>query len=130
MWTRHDLESAFEKAMPYMMGFIAFLMVIFVPLSLSTYSSINSKEAQAVLSGAQAHLMATNMFKEMAAVEKRLSNLESKRLLPGPRGPPGARGDTGPLGPPGRQGMDGRKGEEGEHFDSCYYIINPTKFGL
>ena len=117
MWTRHDLESAFEKAMPYMMGFIAFLMVIFVPLSLSTYSSINSKEAQAVLSGAQAQLVATTLHREMVAVEKKLSKLEKQRLLPGPRGPPGARGDTGPLGPPGRLGMDGRKGEEGELFD-------------
>ena len=43
MPSRQDIESAFEQAMPYTMAFIAFLMIIFVPLSISTYTTINTK---------------------------------------------------------------------------------------
>jgi len=115
MPSRQDIESAFEQAMPYTMAFIAFLMIIFVPLSISTYTTINTKEARAILSGDQAHQAAITLHKELKSVENRLNKVEEKALKGGARGPQGQKGEKGSQSPPypGRKGDQGEKGERG-----------------
>lgn len=49
-----------------------------------------------------------------AALEARLSEVEARAPVPGPKGDPGERGERGERGPHGERGENGEKGDPGE----------------
>jgi len=105
--SRQDIERHFERALPFLVGCLSVLVALLLPLVISTYIQINSKEAQDALRG--------NVMKTLSAsnqhFKERLQKIETKKTI---KGSNGEKGDTGEDGSKGSRGDAGRKGEKGD----------------
>jgi len=105
--SRQDIERHFERALPFLVGCLSVLVALLLPLVISTYIQISSKDAQDALRG--------NVMKALTAsnqqIKDRLHKAEIKKSI---KGSAGEKGDKGEIGARGLTGQIGRKGEMGE----------------
>jgi len=105
----HRIEQSLEKGLPLLVAVLALMVAILLPLAISTYIQISTKDAQDALKG--------NVRDSFNVMNKnfisRLRRVENKQLRAGPKGSKGDKGDNGPIGIPGPS-INGRKGEKGD----------------
>jgi len=108
-WQR--IEQNLEKGLPLLVAFLALMVAILLPLAISTYIQISTKDAQDALGG--------NVRDSIISMKKnydsRFRRVESKQLRAGPKGSKGDKGGIGQTGMPGviREGRKGEKGDPG-----------------
>jgi len=106
--SRQDIERHFERALPFLVGCLSVLVALLLPLVISTYIQINTKDAQQALRG--------NVMKALTESHKRINkaiqDAEMKESKPGPKGD---KGQAGAAGSKGFKGNVGRKGEMGDN---------------
>lgn len=125
--SRHDIERHFQKAVPFLVGCLSVLVVILLPLVISIYMQISTKDAQDILRGNVMRAISTSKKHMIDQIEK----TSRKKDQPGPQGskggfgekgvngsegafgPKGIRGDGGSDGPPGSKGAPGNPGPKG-----------------
>jgi len=105
--SRQDIERHFERALPFLVGCLSVIMALLLPLVISTYIQISSKDAQDALRG--------NIMKALKETQKqvkeRIHKSEIKKSI---KGADGEKGDNGETGSKGSKGNEGRKGEKGD----------------
>merc|ERR1712079_68552 len=111
--SRQDIERHFERALPFLVGCLSVLVALLLPLVISTYIQISSKDAQDALRG--------NVMKALTAsnqqIKDRLHKAEIKKSIKGSAGEMGARGLTGQTGRKGEKGEKGQPGPDGPKGD-------------
>jgi len=113
--SRQDIERHFERALPFLVGCLSVLVALLLPLVISTYIQISTKDAQDALRG---NVM-TVFTKSNIAMKARIQKAELKKSIQGPKGDKGgigidgAKGDKGPVGKKGEKGDPGPAGPTG-----------------
>jgi len=107
MVTRHQIEQFFEKALPFMVGFLAVVVAALLPLVISTHMQISTQEAQDALRGN----VRSSLKKLKIQYDGKLKTMSQKQ---GAKGEPGDKGEIGISGNSGIPGREGRKGEKGD----------------
>jgi len=102
--SRQDIERHFERALPFLVGCLSVLVALLLPLVISTYIQISSKDAQHALRG---NVMQA-LTKSNKQINKAIQDAEMKESKPGPKG------DKGVTGTPGSKGFKGNVGRKGE----------------
>jgi len=107
--SRHNIERHFQRALPFLVGCLSILVAVLLPVVISTYMQISTKDAQDILRG--------NVMKAIQKTNKHMmeeiGKTSQKRDREGPKGPKGGPGEEGVAGTGGEFGPYGPKGEPG-----------------
>lgn len=111
--SKYRLEQLCERSLPVIVGLLALVVAILLPLTIYSYTSVNNKGAQKILSGSTLTDIKRSYDNKVKTLAQKLKLMETAGRQPGPQGPKGDMGNTGHIGIPGRSGPAGRKGEMG-----------------
>jgi len=107
--SRLDIERHFQRALPFLVGCLSVLVALLLPVVISTYMQISTKDAQDILRG--------NVMRAIQKTNKHMmeeiGKTNQKRDRAGPKGPNGEPGESGVTGINGEFGPNGPKGEPG-----------------
>ncbi len=104
-------DLSVEKALPYLVAVLSVVTAfVLLPICISNFHLLHSSDTRNIISGSALRSLGQGLNSRLVDLQRKVSVVEARGLLPGPKGD---RGERGRVGPRGAQGNQGRKGDAG-----------------